>query len=370
MKIYFDQRLLVNNDILGVEEANGGKIQIIIDENDYSILVGRNNFTKFSISELQNTEFDLYWKFISLPVNEPITINLDKIFISPGSYQISFLSQTFSFTVRPSGEAYCRMPSLLKLPNDLMRLIASSDNMSICVIWDLSIPTKHFATDYFWKSLVTIRLTENLAFLNQPLISIFHRLHELDNQVLSSVPTFGERVNIEHFSQFEKWRERYLNLGRFFYFFEQLFNKLVTLYLVDSISETLRMISLLFKQLFPSHPFNESSDDNPGLELNQWRVLIYQEIIQLLSPTQIHASILFLNDIKDKTSLPSRELMELLVASAEPSFRETIKIDLDEYPSFIETVTLEEEIDVGTGSAYAEEDYEDDNEYDGYLEEL
>lgn len=324
MKIYFGQRLLQDNDVLSVTEANQAIrfTELIPDdfvarqpEGIHTVLYYVLTVTMRRSESAGKEERDFCQNLYHL-LKIRDTFQPDKFnFIPPGYYRIQAATNTYSFMVRPSGKAQSLFPALTNLHKDLLFTIATE--MPIAEICDLD-RDQTFTTPYFWRTLAKERLTENPEYLTSPIDLIQNDLHFVDLHPLSSVeiPFFmgtegtasiegvsREGVpdltsNILFYLRFEKLREKYFNRGDFLYYIEMHLAVMASPQLDgfsgdirDNIESANEDIPLFFPNIttIPA----DIVAFQPLEERNAWRFRIYDEILNRLSPLQIQACVTY-----------------------------------------------------------------------------
>lgn len=361
MKVYFGSKLLSSGDTLGVAEANAGNITItnfasttseleLINDGIDSILgyagirvsICRESYVYFN--NMVTVEF--------IELVNPITISKEKMFFPPGNYRMVIHKSKYLFTIRPSGQNYLGFPHLMRLPPEILATVASflfSDGkgMTIGEIWDLGIPNKNFCTPFFWRQLASIRLTKREEYLNEnPRSDILNDLHYLDlhpltQEDMDSLEDEGNRDKeynyLEKFSRFELWRERYLDLGRFFYFIEMHLSMLDFPAITpdeayEKYQSTQRVLALLFPEM--EQTILENMEWN---ERNLWRISIYRQVMDNLTHKQYTTTLDYLMNNRKGIS---RYLISICILSEyiDPSF----KTNLDDYPPYPFYTTEEE----------------------------
>lgn len=138
--------------VLSVSEANSETIKIYdipnIDsaldyyEEAYEFEGSIEGVTKDIFLDL-GTSVDMYY------YEQPVTLLKDKKFLPPGDYVLRFHTNAYTFTIKPSGQIYSKLPLLKQLPQDLLTVIASYDGASIGEIWDMCIQSRNFCTPSF-----------------------------------------------------------------------------------------------------------------------------------------------------------------------------------------------------------------------------
>lgn len=280
MKVYFGKTLLQENDVLGVEEANP---EYILFEGIYP-----DAWSSFRVS-IKTNENDKEYILNNKLTHE--NNKTEKLFLSPGNYRLTIfvrrmwskekITDSYAFTVKPSGEVYSRFPKLASLHTDLLTLIAYS--LPIAQICDLERPDKKILSPYFFRELAKERLTENPEYLKSPIPDILNDLHFLDLHPITNLEKieYWDHQTELFWLKFDKVKQKYLSLPNFLcrveYYLDYLFTNFDSYADEDEgIESVLDVVNEYLGALFPG--IRPIPWDVQSRQISQTRTRIYHDI--------------------------------------------------------------------------------------------
>lgn len=347
MQVYLGQRLLKDHEILSVEEANSDKLKLknCYPETIYSrpgkvdfIRVAEICFSSFSPSfwgKEGEKEENIHYQSLCLITRDIYASAKEEYladikFLVPGRYRVTSGWVTLDFSVIPSGKIYKQYPALLRLPKDLLTVIANSGDLKIGQIWDLETKEKPFCTPYFWRNLTSMRLTNDSTYFNHNLTTILADLHYLDTHplVIKSY-TDIRKETIDFWLRFDKLREQ-CNNGKVFHFIEANLANFQSdggLFLVHGLGMfpsrmIINIINDYLQRLFPG--ITKIPDDIYLGKLAEQISTIYQEIItKFLTGKQIYASLVYLKT--HPLDISPKLISKLIEYVEDPRFRKKLE---------------------------------------------
>lgn len=358
MKVYIGQKLLTNEAVLSVTEANHDLNFIDWNEDDldegslelnldFDFLFNRKMMILRGSLEVVHSDTGFIFTSNHSKISRDVCILNDRRnpifhspgFLPPGIYRLTLKTQSYTFTVKSSGQVYSLFPSLLRLPKDLMRVVAACDNMTIAQIWDMD---KNFINDYFWKSLAAHRLTESPDYLNKPVFNILQDLHYLDQNPLASILFFNVDQSLTEdkifWLSFDKLKEKFLKRGDLFHLLDEGL-AMITSAEIDDVggfiedNEINNDLQTIFPQITPLPLDLETMD-----ERKQWREKIYLSIFSFLTQEQLCHTLEYIRDHPKRISLGLVKKMLEYVENIYEVKSEKWNIDLTAYsePEFVD----------------------------------